>query len=310
MPNNTTNIMTVSGPRPKLKRFKMMVSSKNPELIIRYRKEFEDTIASCTKVLSCDPNNHYNKQQLNAAQNKLKELNKGTYNVDLDFDGTFPMPIELEGTSSPAQSAEEIKLQAEYTKKYGAGNWYDWQNKYRGCKCNAYEVEEPEDSIDGIIYRYQTAWSPAILWIEHTSNMFPTLTFEIAATDEGGYSTDEGGYYYLVNVYKAGECTKEERMNQHEWRMIYDQPYAETFNAVFSEGYEEGIMYAVEQGSIDYSMEELLLDFIKDDDLPLFINFEWNNEDVSEDYNERLKTLDKDTVEKKRKSKKKAKANA
>jgi hypothetical protein len=100
-------------------------------------------------------------------------------------------------------------------------------------------------------------------------------------------------------------------MEKHDWMIKFDIDYKETYDAIFDQGYDEGIRYAVELGELnEWGMERPLLDFIQDDDLPLFVNFAWNDSDVQEDFNERLKTLDKKGVEKKRKKLKREKTHA
>ena len=300
MPNHTTNIMSLKGPRKELERFMMTVSSKNPELLARRRKEIEANIASANAALKEDPNDRMAQMNLNNSTTAMKELDDGKRESILDFDGTYPMPIELEGTTSPMRDQKQAALNL---KLYGASDWYSWKNQFWGTKWGCYDVEDLEDNGDTITYRYQTAWSPAEGWLTHTSGLFPKLTFTNAAKDEGGD-------YHVVNTYENGVCTDQQDMEPHDWRMEYEPDYASTYTSIFEEGYEEGIKYAVDAGEIEWSMEEKLLEFIQNDDLPLFINFNWQNDDIKDLYSERLKSLDKEGSEKKHKEKKRRKARA
>jgi hypothetical protein len=103
-----------------------------------------------------------------------------------DLDATVPFPTELTDTTSPPQNDEEKKLQAELTKKYGAGNWYDWRVKYWGTKWDTYDAEEVEEIKGGLRFRFETAWCPPAQWLKTTAKQFPSLKFTDHWCDEGG----------------------------------------------------------------------------------------------------------------------------
>jgi hypothetical protein len=142
MPNHITNVLDISGPAESLDKFRKTVEKKEKE-----KDEHQD-----------------------------KETGEEVF--VFDFNGTVPMPEELNGTTSPPSTDEDKKLQEELTKKYGAGNWYDWACKYWSTKWNAYDAQEPETDLgDFIRYRFNTAWSPPEQWIITTARLFPELTF-------------------------------------------------------------------------------------------------------------------------------------
>lgn len=215
MPNHTTNILKVTG--PNLQVFVDRVSHKNPAIPALYLKE-------CLRSLD-----HYIKERIEAIEAKrdtkwwderIEKTKKSIAGIEnftchLDLNGTVPMPEEVKETTSPCPPDQE-ELQKSNILKYGAGNWYDWANRYWGTKWGAYEVLEPErEDENTIIYRFQSAWSPPTQWFITTSAMFPDLTFENAAADEGGM-------YYCVTTYKAGEEIENVDMEDKEWAAIYD----------------------------------------------------------------------------------------
>ena len=82
---------------------------------------------------------------------KSKEVNV------FDFNKIIKMPKALKGTTSPTQKGDEKKAE-QRLKKYGAKDWYDWNNKNWGTKWNSCETEIIEDERDGLTYSFNTAW--------------------------------------------------------------------------------------------------------------------------------------------------------
>jgi len=147
-----------------------------------------------------------------------------TAETNINFNGVYPMPEELKGTTSPTRivTQEEVdkawsdwnkrkeagtldshekdrprglgitQVQAdELMKKHGAINWYDWCNTNWGTKWGAYDASEwsvtehGDGTAHGTIY-YETAWSPATaLWLR-VSKDYPTIQFYHEFADEGG----------------------------------------------------------------------------------------------------------------------------
>lgn len=142
-----------------------------------------------------------------------------------DFDGLFPMPDELRGTTSPVriQSQEEIDANwAEWRKqkenkedsgpmgiksfnedkpfglgitrekynelvsKYGYADWYSWKIANHGTKWGAYDAGEWEINEGFATISYSTAWSPATEFFTTVSKQFPSLVFTMEYADEGG----------------------------------------------------------------------------------------------------------------------------
>lgn len=201
--------------------------------------------------------------------------------LSLDFNGTVPMPKELENTTSPVSSAsDEEKKQQVYLEKFGAGNWYDWRRQNWGVKWNASDAQEAEITEDGIIYRFQTPWNTPFQWIIHTAEKFPTLTMECWCLFEGGESAAK------YRVWTEDDVTQsdDEKISDHDYSMKWDPEYNELYTFITEGDYDEVLEQYQEDNEIAYSdLEKYLLERIKDEDLPLFINFEWYDKDRFEE---------------------------
>lgn len=198
---------------PNLETFIGRISSTNPDLVARQRRQIEKEVKRSEDAKA--------KAELATQQvywSKLIDEGKRHLAVPpeivLDLNGTVPMPEELHDMTSPCPKEEE-EMQDAYIVLYGSGNWYDWANANWGTKWGAYEIHGPErvDS-ETVIYHYETAWSPPSRWLEKTSRLFPDLTFENAAADEGGM-------FYVVETWKNGYVVAED-MTEKEWASIYD----------------------------------------------------------------------------------------
>jgi L-rhamnose mutarotase len=118
--------------------------------------------------------------------------------------------------------------------------------------------------------------------------MFPKLTFTNAAKDEGGY-------FFNEIIYKNGDTLESNEYNEHDWHMNFEPEYAKLYKRLFESDYTESIKSILEENSIEeYSLEKKLVDYIKDEDTPLFINFNWEDEQAHKNYVERLKNISKE----------------
>jgi len=91
--------------------------------------------------------------------------------IALDFNAVMPMPSVLKNRKSPSDD--------------GSITWYDWQTATWGIKwgsCSSYIVDQTDGQV---IYRYDTAWGPAINWLETLMSYFPWLDFH-AEWEEAG----------------------------------------------------------------------------------------------------------------------------
>jgi hypothetical protein len=91
----------------------------------------------------------------------------------------LPVPEELQNEQSPSRNPNP-----ELIEKYGYSNWYDWSIGMWGTKWDV-EAELVDETETLLVYRFSSAWSPPIEWLEAVSKMFPTLAFKMEY-EEGG----------------------------------------------------------------------------------------------------------------------------
>ena len=186
MPNHITNYLNVSGSPEEVERFRVAVSTENPELVKleiekakRSIKIYEETEDKTT--LGFGAESSYKNARGVVESGKLPKC-------IITLEGTVPMPLELDGSVCGSLEPEwQKKNSAELKRKYGADNWYEWCIYNWGTKWDAYSVGDFVQKDDGsITYRFDTAWSTPSAWMSTTAKMFPSLTFECAWKDEGG----------------------------------------------------------------------------------------------------------------------------
>jgi len=162
----------------------------------------------------------------------LSEIKGKEEDSFIDFNTFCPIPKELEGTVSPvkiisqkeyAEQEKKIangelteqqkqwglsrgitkKLSAEYQKKFGADNWYDWQCANWGTKWNAYDQYSNGDNM----IEFHTAWSTPYNAMVNLSNKYPTIEIFVEYADEDfGYNV---GKYTILNGVVINEETPE-----------------------------------------------------------------------------------------------------
>jgi hypothetical protein len=181
------------------------------------------------------PNHITNQVTFLGSVSRIKELREfcKTDKSAFSFQGFCPMPIELEGTQSPAKIVTEKELQEwndklakgelndwekdsrpmtekqskEYIRKYGTNNWYDWHLENWGTKWDCYSHNE----IDESQIHFDTAWSTPVRAMLKLSNMFEDITIEVKYADEdfgsnvGTYTLQAGE---IVEIYQP-EYSKE-----------------------------------------------------------------------------------------------------
>lgn len=103
----------------------------------------------------------------------------------------FPCPEELYEVKSPVRE-EQKERSEEMLAKYGATDWYAWQNTNWGTKWGDCETElegehETDDGKYSLNYRFETAWGTATQAFQRISEQFPTLIFEFSHTEEAGF---------------------------------------------------------------------------------------------------------------------------
>ena len=135
--------------------------------------------------------------------NKLNEIiefmrGKDDEGNDIAFDGRklIQTPAELIDTRSPTIIIPDSKFTEEDRKnksikqsesialieKYGFNNWYEWNVENMGTKWGIYESAYDSNNHH---FSFQSAWSPAIKFIQKLSEIFRGTNFELFAVDEG-----------------------------------------------------------------------------------------------------------------------------
>jgi len=165
------------------------------------------------------PNHTANILTVTGDDEAFEEMKAFVRSVDTNGDETafslgaiVPMPNELVGTVSGTHIPEwQKEKSAEMISKYGADNWYDWCNANWGTKWDAYQVYQWE----GNKITFHTAWSPPTCVIAILSQRFPTLTFELKYTDEGG------GFAAVSTFQNGEEEVAEYEQCDPEWHELY-----------------------------------------------------------------------------------------
>lgn len=100
-----------------------------------------------------------------------------------------PCPQELRDTISgwtndPKVQAEREEQYAKNKAKYGYSSWYEWGNNEWDTKWGDCATELDEHDEGTTLFRFESAWSPAVALIRNISAQFPTLTFGLTYTEE------------------------------------------------------------------------------------------------------------------------------
>ena len=166
------------------------------------------------------PNHVTNQVTFLGSTTRIKELREKCKGTDspFSFQAFYPMPQELQGTSSPAKVVSDkelrewkdklasgelkewerdyrpitLKEQTYLISKYGCDNWYDWHLEHWGTKWDCYShVEDDECNIT-----FDTAWSTPIRVLLELSRMFDDITIEVKYADED-FGSNVGTYTLL-----------------------------------------------------------------------------------------------------------------
>lgn len=195
MPNHITNRLYVTAnSAEELTDFLKSIGTKESAIdfnkIVPMPKDLKDTEESSTTDESiCYYLTQTNQEEL---LNKIRRFN---YN-DNRFDG-----------KSEEELAELYKKGKKYVdnyKNYGFATWYRWCLNNWGTKWNAYSTDLwVNDTEDGAVITFDTAWSGVPDLIEKLAKKFPNIYFEYKFADEDfanntGYGdTDGEGNLYM-----------------------------------------------------------------------------------------------------------------
>jgi hypothetical protein len=184
----------------------------------------------------------------------------------IDFNKIAPIPKELVGTQAPTliisqkkydEQEKRIansdlteheknwgisrgitqKLADKYRKKFGATDWYEWQNANWGTKWNACDSMEFDNVIE-----FNTAWSTPFALLLTLSKKYPEVTINVRYADEDfghnvGEYTLEGGEEVDENIPEGG--TYESYIMAMDIQYGLPTDYFEGNEEIFSEYIED-----------------------------------------------------------------------
>jgi len=210
---------------------------------------------------------------------------KGVKNI-LSYSGILPMPNEL-NIDETGHPSEELKLTyKENEKKFGHKNWYSWRLANWGVKwdisCDGVNLVV-KDEGKTLRYEFSSPWNSPQSWFEKAVEIFPTLELSLYSQYE---SCEE-----CSKVWNEGTIVYDLEMSAHDFKMELWEKYRKLVDFITNGDYEEVIKHC---SNVDYVIdiagsepEGLLLNRIKREDLPLFVNYPWeHNKDL---FNKRIK---------------------
>ena len=135
------------------------------------------------------PNWCWNHLEVSGDEIQLREfVEKSTINIEendeFSFNGTYPMPEDLNITSG-TQTQEEKEQAILNEAKYGYTDWYHWRVAEWGTKWDACESHIDHNDINYFAVTFESAWSPPIAWIDNIMQDFPDLSFTLEYEEPG-----------------------------------------------------------------------------------------------------------------------------
>ena len=135
------------------------------------------------------PNWCWNQLEVTGDEIQLREfVEKSTINIEendeFSFNGTYPMPEDLNITSG-TQTQEEKEQAILNEAKYGYTDWYHWRVAEWGTKWDACESHIDHNDINYFAVTFESAWSPPIAWIDNIMQDFPDLSFTLEYEEPG-----------------------------------------------------------------------------------------------------------------------------
>ncbi len=151
------------------------------------------------------------------------------------FDTFYPMPKELEDTTSPNSKNDEILVE-----KFGANNWYDWRLNNWGVKWDTNEVFISHRNETDIVLSFDTPWGPPIVFYEKLIRDYSDIHIK-ASYYEGGmdfcgtWDSDFGEEDFSISDIKA-KCleiykkTHKDNVDGFEFRERLENIYETNFS--------------------------------------------------------------------------------
>jgi hypothetical protein len=139
---------------------------------------------------------------------------------------------------------------------------------------------------DTTLYITQSCkWHPKIEDYIDLNDLFDTLRIKVAY-EEGANNV------YGEFLVEGGSCQESVELTEEQWREGHDEDYQAELKRIQELPYEEFLEEysdwdCTEEPQYVY-LEKKILERIKDEDLPLFVNVEWRDEDVEQAYKNRF----------------------
>lgn len=188
MPNHCSNKVIISGPKEVIAEIaSKLTESKYGSLNFDF-DVFLPMPKELKGIVSSSPNNH--RYYVKDTDTQLFEGEN--WQVLVDADGVeYPRADgNIEKRDLTAAEVNDLRT------KWGACDWYEWNNNKIGTKWGYYD-QEVEVTDEEIIIRANSAWCPAHAGLCNISTMYPDVTITNSFAEQGS------GYLGTVE-YKAG----------------------------------------------------------------------------------------------------------
>lgn len=217
MPNHTSNLVTISGPKEKLeemraKYFRLGRDEEPGTLDLNAIVPMPEILANSTKgSFAPDVVDARRYAQGVLSPDRLRQIfYVGSDSLHPEYSGLSNEEI-LEKMRGQFPDRVEIFLcGVQAYKETGYTNWYDWSIQNWGTKWNAYDgsVSDiqriPRASNYMMEATFNSAWSPPKEALEVLSGVYPECSFHCYALDEGGGFATES---HIVDGFS----------DEHEW---------------------------------------------------------------------------------------------
>lgn len=141
----------------------------------------------------------------------------------IDFNKIIPQPKVLENTvsGSPSLMTNENNFRA--LEETGFPNWYDWSLENWGTKWNVCDGSVISKIDDELIFTFETAWSVPHPIFEKIAELYPGLSMEISAFDEGWNFAIEASILDNEYTFEEVETTDEMYEQVHGEKPEYEE---------------------------------------------------------------------------------------
>lgn len=153
------------------------------------------------------PNWSYNVLTVHGEREALRELKHAVWELEpeagekrapLDFERHLPMPPEL------AEDEGDIENGV-------FPEWREWRCEHWGTKWNACYATLSGTLTSGVLrYRFHTAWTPTVAWLDFVAEAHPELRFELSYVEEMGH-------FRGSMTYEHGERVVDRAVSRMSW---------------------------------------------------------------------------------------------